>query len=221
MHGNYSGGSWRAPPMSGGSKMAAIHQCLDAMRPLSPRPAFIAPASAPSMAALDALPDPFCSQPAVAPLAPAVHAPPPPCEQPPPPAPAPPPAPVVVSVAACPAPTPAAPETAPRATASERAAAALRSPALLALATAVVAVLVLVVVAPPFVLRKRGGAGSHADPACRWSKPRAQIDPVRLLVWGLLAGAAAFVLPLAVDRVMLPTSTPQQTKAVPRRRKGL
>lgn len=218
MHGNYSGGSWRAPPMSGGSKMAAIHQCLDAMRPLSPRPAFIAPVPAPSMAALDALPDPFCPQPTVAPSAPAMHAP-PPCEQPPAP-PAPPP-PVVVSVAPCPAPTPAAPETTPRAAASERAAAALRSPALLALAAAVVAVLVLIVVAPPFVLRKRGSAGPHADPACRWSKPRAQIDPVRLLVWGLLAGAAAFVLPLAVDRVMGPPSPPQPTKPAPRRRKGL
>ncbi|AGO82348.1 hypothetical protein pdul_cds_336 [Pandoravirus dulcis] len=218
MHGNYSGGSWRAPPMSGGSKMAAIHQCLDAMRPLSPRPAFIAPMPAPSMAALDALPEPFCPQPPVAPLAPAVHAP-LPCEQPSLP-PSPPPPPVVVSAASCPAPTPAAPETTPRAAASERAAAALRSPALLALAAAVVAVLVLIVVAPPFVLRKRGGVGSHADPACRWSKPRAQIDPVRLLVWGLLAGAAAFVLPLAVDRVVTAPSPPQPTKPAPRRRKG-
>ncbi|AJF98189.1 hypothetical protein TW95_gp1455 [Pandoravirus inopinatum] len=214
MHSNYGGGSWRAPPTSGGSKMAAIHQCLDAMRPLSPCPTFAPAVVAPTMAALDALPEPFCPQPVapVASLAPVVHAQPPmpPCEPPPPQVA------VVTSTASCP--TATAPETTARAAASERAAAALRSPALLALATAIVVVLVLIVVAPPFVLRKRGGVGSHTDPACRWSKPRAQVDPVRLLVWGLLAGAAAFALPLAIDRVMTP---PSPTKPAARRpRKG-
>ncbi|AGO83880.2 hypothetical protein psal_cds_288 [Pandoravirus salinus] len=215
MHSNYVGGSWRAPPMSGGSKMAAIHQCLDAMRPLSPCPAF-----APTMTALDALPEPFCPQPAAvaASLAPAVHAQPPAplCEPSPPPPPQPtvsPPTPACLPAA------PSSPETTTRTAASERAAAALRSPALLALATAIVVMLVLIVVAPPFVLRKRGAAGSHGDPACRWSKPRAEVDPVRLLLWGALAGAAAFALPLAIDRVMAPP-LPSSAKAAARRRKG-
>ncbi|AVK74700.1 hypothetical protein pqer_cds_278 [Pandoravirus quercus] len=218
MHSNYGGGSWRAPPMSGGSKMAAIHQCLDAMRPLSPCPPFAPAMVAPTMAALDALPEPFCPQPAppIAPLAPVVHAQPaaPPCELPPPQVVA------ATSTASCPTATTPAPETTARAVASERAAAALRSPALLALATAIVVVLVLIVVAPPFVLRKRGGVGSHDDPSCRWSKPRAQVDPVRLLVWGLLAGAAAFALPLAIDRVMTPPSPSSTKPAVRRPRKG-
>lgn len=215
MNGNYGGGGpWGGPPMSGGSKMAAIHQCLDAMRPLSPRPAFV-PQPPPTMAALDALPEPFCPQ--VPPPPSFIHEPPPApvqtCEVPMV-------RPAEAAPAACPAPTPT--EPAARATGSERAAAVLRSPALLALATAVVVVLVLIVVAPPFVLRKRSGAGAHGDPAWRWARPRAQVDPVRLLVWGVLAGAAAFALPLAIDRVTSPpASSPTPAKSIPRRRKGL
>jgi hypothetical protein len=84
----------------------------------------------------------------------------------------------------------------------------------LAIATAVVVALVLMVVAPPFVLRKRTAAKTHGDPTCRWSRPRPQVDPVRLVVWGLLAGAAAFALPLAIDKVMAPAGA---TKARARR----
>lgn len=207
MNGAYGGGAWGGPPMAGGAKMAAIHQCLDALRPPSPplqrRAAPIAP-----MPALDALPspiEPFCpplSLPAEAPsqttlttqvpteAAPTM----PPLE--------------VHRVA--PKTTTAAPAAAPDSStcvtatpsASARATAALRSPAVLAIGTAIVVVLVLVVVAPPFVLKRRGGPGASTDPAWRWARPRAQVDPIRLLAWGMLAAAAAFVLPLAVERLV-------------------
>ena len=110
--------------------------------------------------------------------------------------------------------------TSDRDEARQRALAALRSPALLAVATAVVVVLVLAVVAPPFVLKRRtraSGAGAQSDPACRWSRPRAQLDPARLALWGALAGAAAFLLPLAVDRLLGPTTaiTPCGGRRIP------
>nr|UMO79530.1 hypothetical protein [Pandoravirus aubagnensis] len=212
MNGAYGGGAWGGPPMAGGAKMAAIHQCLDALRPPSP-PLQRHAAPIASMPALDALPsplEPFCPPPL---------APPPQAEAPP------------QTIVAAQVPIEAAssmppleihriaPKTttttpvegpdnsvcavaAPSATTSARATAALRSPAVLALGAAIVVVLVLVVVAPPFVLKRRGGPGASTDPAWRWARPRAQVDPIRLLAWGMLAAAAAFVLPLAIERLI-------------------
>ncbi|WBR14391.1 hypothetical protein pkur_cds_216 [Pandoravirus kuranda] len=207
MNSAYGASAWGGPSMAGGAKMAAIHQCLDALRPPSPPLRRHAAPAAP-MAALDALPSP------IEPFCPLPPPPPPPLETSPQTAP--------VAQAET-APTMLAPKlqraaqettaasaeasngpvraAAAPSMASARATSALRSPAVLAIGAAVVVVLVLVVVAPPFVLKKRGGPGVSGDPACRWARPRAQIDPVRLLAWGMLTAAAAFVLPLAVERL--------------------
>nr|UDO47779.1 hypothetical protein [Pandoravirus massiliensis] len=213
----YAGGAWGGPSTAGGAKMAAIHQCLDALRPPSPPPqrhtAPVVPMP-PIMGALDALPsplEPFCPPtPDGAPRAVAVqtHTDAPltiaggethPIARP---------ATTTTTAVAATIPAGASDRVVPpapsksAASASARAAAALRSPAVLAIGAALVVVLVLVVVAPPFVLKKRGSLGASGDPAWRWARPRAQVDPIRLLAWGLLTAAAAFVLPLAVERLV-------------------
>lgn len=81
----------------------------------------------------------------------------------------------------------------------------LRSPALLAAVTAVLVMLTLAVVAPPFVLKKRfAGAtdgGVPPDPSYRWSRPHQRVDPVRIIVWGAVAGVITFVVPVLADRL--------------------
>jgi len=96
----------------------------------------------------------------------------------------------------------------------------LRSPYLLAVLTALLVMLVLSVLAPPFVLKRRhhantdgtgGGApgGVPMDATCRWSLPRRQVDPARVILWGALSGVAALVVPIAIDRIWT-TSTAQR-----------
>lgn len=211
MNSVYGGSAWGGPSMAGGAKMAAIHQCLDALRPPSP-PLRRHTAPVVPMAALDALPSPL--EPFCPPLPPPLEAP----SQTVPVAQALPEAAPAVSppkVHYVAQDTTTTTTTTPIATsgssvcasggsstAAARATAALRSPAVLAIGAAIVVVLVLVVVAPPFVLKRRGGTAASGDPTWRWARPRAQVDPVRLLAWGMLAAAAAFVLPLAVERLV-------------------
>jgi hypothetical protein len=88
-------------------------------------------------------------------------------------------------------------------------AAVLQSPIAVAAAVALLVAALLAVVAPPFVLKPRRGGGNGGaatcDPSSRWSRPRQQVSPARIALWSLAAGLAAFLLPLAVDRVRAAT----------------